>query len=165
MNRFLKSILALGALFALAVSAQTTSSSTLAAGLNNISATPGNILSLQLTDTSGAVNQFIVYDTASTSTTNRVRPSYTSYTWYNTNVVTTFTNGIGVTENQTNTVRACVASTVAATTNEVTRLYTITVPANGTVIFDPTYPVLYSYGLGVKATGAASYNAVYTVVP
>lgn len=144
-----------------ALLAQSTSSGALSAGLNVIASVPGNLLSLQLSDTSGAANNVIVYDSSSASTTNRVRPAYTLLTPYTTNIVSSFTNGVGRVETQTNTVRAIATTTVAQSTNEMTRLFTITLPANGSVLFDPTTPTLFSYGFTIKTVGAGSYNATY----
>lgn len=159
MKKFLAIVLSL--VSAVALMAQVSTSGTLSAGLNVVSSNPGNLLYLQLSDTSGSANNVIVYDSSSASVTNRVRPAYTLLTPYTTNIVSTFTNGVGRVETQTNTVRAIATSTVAQSTNEMSRLFTIQLPANGTVIFDPTTPTLYSYGFTIKSVGAGTYNATY----
>ncbi len=163
-TKFLLPLFALFALFASAF-AQTSASANLSAGLNLVSSLPGQIVRLQLTDTSGSANTFIVYDSDSTSTTNRVKPAYFARTFYNTNEVVTVTNALGRVETLTNTVRASVTATVAASTNEMKRVYTVTVPANSTTVLEPTGTVGYTFGYVIKALGTGSYNTDYIPIP
>lgn len=162
MKRIFSALFALVALTA-SLFAQTSASGTLVAGvpMNVISAVPGQLVYLQLTDTSGSANTFIVYDTAVASTTNRIKPSFKKWTYYTTNEVTTYTNPLGRSETVTNTVRARILETVAASTNEISRVYTVSVPANSTVILDPVDGLNYSFGYSIRALGTGSYNTQY----
>ena len=164
MNKLFKFIILLLALTAAAFG-QITSSGTVASGVNLISSTPVQINSIQLFDTSGAANTITLYDNDSASSTNRVRQAYTITTQYSTNVVMSFTNFTGVVQSYTNTVLATVNTTVAAATNQARRVFTFTLPANGTVTFTPTYPQGTTYGLQLKATGAGVYNANIQPLP
>lgn len=141
--------------------AQNSVSGNLSAGLNVISSDPGQLVYLQLTDTSGSANTFIVYDSDSASTTNRVKPAFYKRTFYTTNEVVTYTNPLGRSESQTNVVRASILELVAQSTNEMKRSYTVTVPANSTIVFEPTTPVGYTFGYTIKALGTGSYNTTY----
>lgn len=160
MKRIFSALFALVALTA-SLFAQTSASGNLSAGLNVISSAPGQLVYLQLTDTSGSANTFIVYDSSSASTTNRVKPSFKKWTYYTTNEVTTYTNPLGRSETVTNTVRARILETVASATIEMGRLYTVTVPASSTIILDPTDGLNYSFGYTIKALGTGSYNTQY----
>jgi len=160
MKYFFVLFLALFALTSTAV-AQTMASANLAVTNNVISSDPGQLVYLQLTDTSGAANTFIVYDSDSSSTTNRVKPSFQRRTFYTTNEVSSVTNALGRIESITNTVRASVVTTVASATLEMKRLYTVTVPANSTVVWEPTRSAGYTFGFVIRALGTGSYNATY----
>lgn len=141
--------------------AQNMVSGNLSAGLNVLSSDPGQLVYLQLTDTSGSANTFIVYDSDSASVTNRTKPAYYKRTFYTTNEVVTYTNPLGRSESVTNTVRASVVSLVASASSEMKRVYTVTVPANSTVIFEPVDPAGYTFGYTIKALGTGSYNTTY----
>ena len=141
--------------------AQNMVSGNLSAGLNVLSSDPGQLVYLQLTDTSGSANTFIVYDSDSASVTNRTKPAYYKRTFYTTNEVVTYTNPLGRSESVTNTVRASVVSLVASASSEMKRIYTVTVPANSTVIFEPVDPAGYTFGYTIKALGTGSYNTTY----
>ena len=141
--------------------AQNMVSGNLSAGLNVLSSDPGQLVYLQLTDTSGSANTFIVYDSDSASVTNRTKPAYYKRTFYTTNEVVTYTNPLGRSESVTNTVRASVVSLVASSSSEMKRVYTVTVPANSTVIFEPVDPAGYTFGYTIKALGTGSYNTTY----
>lgn len=160
MKRFIAALFALVALTA-TLFAQTSASGNLAAGLNVISSAPGQLVYLQLSDTSGSANTFIVYDSSSSSTTNRVRPSFKKWTYYTTNEVTTYTNPLGRSETVTNTVRARILETVSASTNEMRRVYTVSVPASSSVVLEPVDGLNYSFGYTIKAIGTGSYNTQY----
>jgi len=124
-----------------------------------------SISNFQVTDTSGSANTVILYDNDSASSTNRIYAAYTGVTQYTTNVVMSFTNFTGVVQSYTNTVLATVNTTVAASTNQARRVFTFTVPANGTVTFTPTSPQGTTYGLQLKAVGNGVYNANIQALP
>lgn len=141
--------------------AQNMVSGNLAVTNNVISTDPGQLVYLQLTDTSGSANTFIVYDSDTATTTNRTKPAYYKRTFYTTNEVVTYTNPLGRSESVTNVVRASVVSLVASASSEMKRIYTVTVPANSTVVFEPTDPAGYTFGYTIKALGTGSYNTTY----
>lgn len=141
--------------------AQTSASGSLSAGLTVISSDPGQLVYLQLSDTSGSANTFIVYDSDSGSTTNRVKPAWYKRTFYTTNEVVSYTNALGRTESVTNVVRASVLALQAASTNEMKRVYTVSVPANSTVVLEPDDSLGYTFGYTIKALGTGSYNTRY----
>lgn len=141
--------------------AQTSASGSLSAGLTVISSDPGQLVYLQLSDTSGSANTFIVYDSDSASVTNRVKPAWYKRTFYTTNEVVTYTNPLGRSETVTNVVRASVLALQAASTNEMKRVYTVTVPANSTVVLEPEDGLGYTFGYTIKALGTGSYNTRY----
>ena len=141
--------------------AQTSASGNLSAGLTVISSDPGQLVYLQLSDTSGSANTFVVYDSDSSSTTNRVKPAWYKRTFYTTNEVVTYTNALGRTETVTNVVRASVLALQAASTNEMKRVYTVSVPANSTVVLEPDDSLGYTFGYTIKAVGTGSYNTRY----
>ena len=141
--------------------AQTSASGNLSAGLTVISSDPGQLVYLQLSDTSGSANTFIVYDSDSGSTTNRVKPAWYKRTFYTTNEVVSYTNALGRTETVTNVVRASVLALQAASTNEMKRVYTVSVPANSTVVLEPDDSLGYTFGYTIKAVGTGSYNTRY----
>lgn len=165
MKRYLNFILLL--LFPLAASAQVWSSGTLSAGVTRISDTPVTFNYIQLSDTSGAVNVVTLYDNDSASVTNRVIPAVTNARLtYTTNIVTSFTNRAGVVQTATNSVLFTTTQTIAATTNEARRLYRITLPANGSAVFEPEGLGLgTSFGLNVLSTGAGTYNVRLLNIP
>ena len=141
--------------------AQTTASGSLSAGLTVISSDPGQLVYLQLSDTSGSANTFIVYDSDSGSTTNRVKPAWYKRTFYTTNEVVSYTNALGRTESVTNVVRASVLALQAASTSEMKRVYTVSVPANSSVVLEPSDSLGYTFGYTIKALGTGSYNTSY----
>ena len=141
--------------------AQTSASGSLSAGLTVVSSDPGQLVYLQLSDTSGSANTFIVYDSDSGSTTNRVKPAWYKRTFYTTNEVVSYTNALGRTESVTNVVRASVLALQAASTNEMKRVYTVSVPANSTVVLEPDDGLGYTFGYTIKAVGTGSYNTRY----
>lgn len=144
--------------------AQTTASGSLSAGLTVISSDPGQLVYLQLSDTSGSANTFIVYDSDSGSTTNRVKPAWYKRTFYTTNEVVSYTNALGRTESVTNVVRASVLALQAASTSEMKRVYTVSVPANSSVVLEPSDSLGYTFGYTIKALGTGSYNTSYLPV-
>lgn len=159
MKKFLALFVSL--FLAVAAYAQTSASGNLSAGLTVISSDPGQLVYLQLSDTSGSANTFIVYDSDSGSTTNRVKPAWYKRTFYTTNEVVSYTNALGRTESVTNVVRASVLALQAASTNEMKRVYTVTVPANSTVVLEPEDGLGYTFGYTIKALGTGSYNTRY----
>jgi len=124
-----------------------------------------SIRNFAVSDTSGSANTVILYDNDSASSTNRVYAAYTGVVQYTTNVVMSFTNFTGVAQSYTNTLLKVDNITVAAATNQARRVFTFTVPANGTVIFTPTYPAGTTFGLQLKATGNGVYNADIQPLP
>ncbi len=144
--------------------AQTSASGSLSAGLTVISSDPGQLVYLQLSDTSGSANTFIVYDSDSGSTTNRVKPAWYKRTFYTTNEVVSYTNALGRTESVTNVVRASVLALQTASTNEMKRVYTVSVPANSSVVLEPADSLGYTFGYTIKALGTGSYNTSYLPV-
>ena len=134
-------------------------SGTFASGITVLSTNGVSISNFQVVDTSAAANTVILYDNDSTTSTNRVYAAYTGVTQYTTNVVMSFTNFTGVVQSYTNTVLKVDNITVAAATNQARRVFTFTLPANGTVTFTPTSPQGTTFGLQLKAVGAGVYNA------
>jgi hypothetical protein len=157
MKQFFKYFVSFVAMAAL-VFAEVTSG-TFSSGITVVSSTGRSIANFQLTDTSGVVNNVVLYDNDSASSTNRVYAAYTGVVQYTTNVVTSFTNFTGVTQTYTNTVLKVDNITVAAATNQARRVFTFRLPANGTVTFTPTYPAGTTFGVQLSATGAGAYNA------
>lgn len=144
---------------------QVTTSGTLTAGSNNVISTDGvAILSLQISDTSGSANAVVVYDTDSASTTNIVRPAYTSAGSYQTNRIVSFTNRVGVVQTYTNTVLYPYTSSVSASTNEAPRVLSTVVTANSTQSFTPVNvntPLSTTLGLTIRPVGSAVYTITY----
>lgn len=159
MKKFLALFVSL--FLAVAAYAQTSASGNLSAGLTVISSDPGQLVYLQLSDSSGSANMFIVYDSDSGSTTNRVKPAWYKRTFYTTNEVVSYTNALGRTETVTNVVRASVLALQAASTNEMKRVYTVTVPANSSVVLEPADSLGYTFGYTIKALGTGSYTTSY----
>jgi len=122
------------------------------------------IKSLQLTDTSAAANLVTIYDN-STASTNRVTAAYTAVLAYSTNVVESFTNMAGVVQSSTNTVWHTENATVAAATNEARIVYRVTVPASGTLLWTPSNAQNTTFGVTIKAAGAADYVLQYVALP
>jgi hypothetical protein len=156
--------LAASLFLALSAFGQTTSA-VFASGVSSISTTPVSISSIQVYDTSGSANLVILYDNASTTSTNRVYAAYTGVTQYTTNVVSIFTNFSGVLQTNTTTLLATVNVAVAAATNEARRVWTATVPANSFTTLTPTTPLGTTFGLQIKAAGAGYYNINKTAIP
>ena len=77
----------------------------------------------------------------------------------------TFTNFTGVVQSYTNTVLTTTNVTVAAATVQARRVFTFTLPANGTVTFTPNSPQGTTFGLQLKAVGAGVYNADIQPLP
>jgi hypothetical protein len=157
MKQFFKYFVSFVAMIGLVIAEVT--SGTFTSGITVVSSTGRSIANFQLTDTSGAVNNVVLYDNDSASSTNRVYAAYTGVVQYTTNVVTSFTNFTGVTQTYTNTVLKTDNITVAAATNQARRVFTFRLPANGTVTFTPTYPAGTTFGVQLSATGAGAYNA------
>jgi len=134
-------------------------SGTFTSAILSISTNGVSLRNFQVVDTSAAANTVILYDNDSTTSTNRTYAAYTAVTQYTTNVVMSFTNFTGVVQSYTNTVLATVNTTVPSATIQARRVFTFTLPANGTVTFTPTSPQGTTFGLQLKATGAGVYNA------
>lgn len=120
---------------------------------------------LQLIDTSGTNQTIVVYDNDSSTSTNRIRPAYTATTQYTTNITRIFTNFAGVLQTNVTAQLAWATSSVAATTNEASRVITLAVPANSSTTFAPTSPLGMTWGLQIRTTGTAAYNATYRPLP
>ena len=141
-------------------------SGTFASGITSLSTNGVSLRNFQVVDTSAAANTVILYDNDSTTSTNRSYAAYTAVTQYTTNVVMSFTNFTGVVQSYTNTVLATVNTTIpASATNQARRVFTFTLPANGTVTFTPTSPQGTTFGLQLKAVGAGVYNADIQPLP
>lgn len=134
-------------------------SGTIASGQTILDSGGGSLASLQLTDTSGSANAVILYDLASTSTTNVITPAYTARQYYTTNVVKTWTDSQGNSRSRTNAFLFSAPLSVAQQTNQAVRIYTVTIPANGSIIVEPSPPLGYLFGISIKNAGALSYNA------
>ena len=134
-------------------------SGTFAAGITVLNTNGVSIRNFQVVDTSAAANTVILYDNDSTTSTNRTYAAYTAVTQYTTNVVMSFTNFTGVVQSYTNTVLATVNTTIPSATTQARRVFTFTLPANGTVTFTPNSPQGTTFGLQLKAVGAGVYNA------
>ena len=134
-------------------------SGTFTSAISVLNSTGVSIRNFQVTDTSGSANTVILYDNDSASSTNRIYAAYTAVTQTTAPVVMTFTNFTGVVQSYTNTVLTTTNITVAAATNQARRVFTFTLPANGTVTFTPTSPQGTTFGLQLKAVGAGVYNA------
>jgi hypothetical protein len=140
-------------------------SGTFTSAISVLSSTGVSIRNFQVTDTSGSANTVILYDNDSASSTNRVYAAYTGVVQYTTNVVMSFTNFTGVAQSYTNTVLKTDNITVGIATNQARRVFTFTVPANGTVTFTPTSPQGTTFGLQLKAVGNGVYNADIQPLP
>jgi len=115
----------------------------------------GQLVYLQLSETAGTATTVVVYDLASTTTTNRVIPGYTGRLYYMTNIVTTWTDSVGVSRSKTNTTQASVPLVVAASTNSAAVIYQVRIPANGSVVFDPPVSLGYINGLTIRSVGSS----------
>jgi hypothetical protein len=134
-------------------------SGTFTSAISVLSSTGVSIRNFQVVDTSGSANTVILYDNDSASSTNRIYAAYTAVTQTTAPVVMTFTNFTGVVQSYTNTVLTTTNVTVGISTNQARRVFTFTLPANGTVTFTPTSPQGTTFGLQLKAVGAGVYNA------
>ena len=158
--KYFATFLAMAGLIAAEVVSGTFTSAILSLSTNGVS-----LRNFQVVDTSAAANTVILYDNDSTTSTNRVYAAYTAVTQYTTNVVMSFTNFTGVVQSYTNTVLATVNTTIPAATNQARRVFTFTLPANGTVTFTPNSPQGTTFGLQLKAVGAGVYNADIQPLP
>ncbi len=158
--KYFATFLALAGLLVAEVVSGTFTSAILSISTNGVS-----LRNFQVVDTSAAANTVILYDNDSTTSTNRVYAAYTGVTQYTTNVVMSFTNFTGVVQSYTNTVLKVDNITVAAATNQARRVFTFTLPANGTVTFTPNSPQGTTFGLQLKAVGAGVYNADIQPLP
>ena len=152
--KYFATFLAMAGLLAAEIVSGTFTSAILSLSTNGVS-----IRNFQVVDTSAAANTVILYDNDSTTSTNRSYAAYTAVLQYTTNVVMSFTNFTGVVQSYTNTVLATVNTTIPAATNQARRVFTFTLPANGTVTFTPNSPQGTTFGLQLKAVGAGVYNA------
>lgn len=151
-------IIWLFALFAVAFPASAQwRSGTAAAGTTVLDVGSGQLALLTLNDTSGSLNSVILYDSGTTAT-NRVVPGFSGTQTYMTNIVSTWTNSLGVAASRTNSRLITVPFTVATVTNEATRLYSIAIPANGSITINPPSSFGYTYGLLLRNTGNLVYN-------
>lgn len=119
----------------------------------------GKLVYLQLTDTSGTNNPVVLYDNDSASVNTKVLPGYTARQYYTTNIVRSYTDSRGVTTLRTNAVLFNGPLTVAATTNTARVVWSVTVPANGSVVIEPPEGIGYSFGLAMTNNGALNYSA------
>ena len=140
-------------------------SGTFTSAISVLNSTGVSIRNFQVTDTSGSANTVILYDNDSASSTNRIYAAYTGVVQYTTNVVMSFTNFTGVAQSYTNTVLKTDNITVGIATNQARRVFTFTLPANGTVTFTPNSPQGTTFGLQLKAVGNGVYNADIQPLP
>ena len=140
-------------------------SGTFAAGVTSISTNGVSLRNFQVVDTSAAANTVILYDNDSTTSTNRTYAAYTAVTQATAPVVMTFTNFTGVVQSYTNTVLTTTNVTIPSATIQARRVFTFTLPANGTVTFTPNSPQGTTFGLQLKAVGAGVYNADIQPLP
>lgn len=89
-----------------------------------------------------------------------VAPAYTSVTTYATNVITTYTNYFGVTQNITNVALVETVTDVAASTNNYPVRFQTAVGTNTSVAYTG---VNYYFGNGIWATNAATGTGSATV--
>ena len=158
--KYFATFLAMAGLIAAEVVSGTFTSAILSLSTNGVS-----IRNFQVVDTSGSANTVILYDNDSTTSTNRVYLGYTGVTQTTAPVVMTFTNFTGVVQSYTNTVLTTTNVTITAATNQARRVFTFTLPANGTVTFTPNSPQGTTFGLQLKAVGAGVYNADIQPLP
>jgi hypothetical protein len=140
-------------------------SGTFTSAISVLSSTGVSIRNFQVVDTSGSANTVILYDNDSASSTNRIYAAYTAVTQTTAPVVMSFTNFTGVVQSYTNTVLTTTNITVGISTNQARRVFTFTLPANGTVTFTPTSPQGTTFGLQLKAVGNGVYNADIQPLP
>jgi len=140
-------------------------SGTFTSAISVLSSTGVSIRNFQVVDTSGSANTVILYDNDSASSTNRIYAAYTGVTQTTAPVVMTFTNFTGVVQSYTNTVLTTTNITVGPATNQARRVFTFTLPANGTVTFTPTSPQGTTFGLQLKAMSNGVYNADIQPLP
>lgn len=152
--KYFATFLAMAGLLAAEIVSGTFTSAILSLSTNGVS-----IRNFQVVDTSAAANTVILYDNDSTTSTNRVYAAYTAVTQTTAPVVMSFTNFTGVVQSYTNTVLTTTNVTIPAATNQARRVFTFTLPANGTVTFTPNSPQGTTFGLQLKAVGAGVYNA------
>ena len=140
-------------------------SGTFTSAISVLNSTGVSIRNFQVTDTSGSANTVILYDNDSASSTNRIYAAYTGVTQTTAPVVMTFTNFTGVVQSYTNTVLTTTNVTIGLSTNQARRVFTFTLPANGTVTFTPNSPQGTTFGLQLKAVGNGVYNADIQPLP
>lgn len=157
----------LGLFAAFSAFGQLNTSGTATGGANKVLSTTGiQIATLSLTDTSGSANPVVLYDTESSSSTNRIVLGYASArVTYTTNIISTYVNSLGVSTSTTNSFLFTTTQTVAPTTNEARRVWTVTVPANGTVLFEPTPAAGTTFGAVLRPVGALTYSMTYNPTP
>jgi hypothetical protein len=140
-------------------------SGTFTSAISVLSSTGVSIRNFQVVDTSGSANTVILYDNDSSTSTNRIYLAYTGVTQTTAPVVMSFTNFTGVVQSYTNTVLTTANVSVPQSTNQARRVFTFTLPANGTVTFTPNSPQGTTFGLQLKAVGAGVYNADIQPLP
>ena len=158
--KYFATFLAMAGLIAAEVVSGTFTSAILSLSTNGVS-----IRNFQVVDTSGSANTVILYDNDSTTSTNRTYAAYTAVTQTTAPVVMTFTNFTGVVQSYTNTVLTTTNVTIPSATIQARRVFTFTLPANGTVTFTPNSPQGTTFGLQLKAVGAGVYNADIQPLP
>lgn len=107
--------------------------------------TPNSVLAgryvvpnLVLINSAASVATVKLYDKA-TATTNTVQAAYSTIGSYTTNYPFVFTNQFGLVDTNYITGTYNYATSVAASTNEATRISTLAIPASGTVNVDINY--------------------------
>jgi len=133
------------------VQAATTSFSVTSGAVSNISlllGTGAKLSQIVLTSSSTTTGKAVLYDTTNIGLTNVVG-AYTTITSYATNYVTTYTNYYGYTNSLTNISLVDITNSVAATTNALTPILTLTAPTNSTVTYS-SLGVLFQNGITIS---------------
>lgn len=139
------------ALCTFSVKAATTSFSVTSGAVSNISlllGTGAKVSQVVLTSSSTTTGKAVLYDTTNIGLTNVVG-AYSTITSYATNYITTWTNYYGYTNSVTNISLIDVTNSVAATTNALTAILTLTAPTNSTVTYS-SLGVLFQNGVTIS---------------
>lgn len=128
MKKLILSITAL-ALLALSLKADSVATAVTAGACSNLLSTPKLVNSITVTATTTNTTTFKFYDTSNTTTT-RVQAAYSSYSSYNTNFSTVFTNEANLLVTNTFTGIWTYPTSVSASTSSLPAVVTIVIPAS-----------------------------------
>ena len=131
-----------------------------ASGTNNLKAAAIQLKGLTLANGTGSAITVALFDAPSTGFTY-VAAAYTSAGYYQTNVVTTYTNIQGATFTNTLSYTVPYTTSVAQTTNNYSTITRITVPANTTTVWAPSTQLNVNDGLLVTNNGTITVTADY----